>query len=105
MEIYDKIKILGEGKFGCVGLYKKFKTNRLYAIKEISIENKPELDILKMQNECGAIKKINSLYVVENYDYFVEDSKMYVVIQHCSHGTLRDLIKDKRKRNVLMMKN
>ena len=103
MEIYKKIKVLG--KEGCVEVYKQIRTNEIYAIQEFSAKRKGKEEIQKMQNEAAALKKINSLYVVKCYDHFVENSKMYIVMKYCSHGTLRDLIKRTKKRGALSMKD
>ena len=92
MEKYKEIEVLGRGAFGVVYLCQQKETNESYAIKRISVEGKTEEEIKKLKKEATILKAINSAYVVKCYDSFVEDLYLYIVLQYCSHGTLRDFL-------------
>ena len=97
MENYRKLREIGKGSFGCVNLYEKKDTNEFYAIKEVPIKGKNKKDIKRIENEGVYLKRINSLYVVKCYDFFIENGISYIVLQYCSHGTLRDFLEENKK--------
>lgn len=94
MTIYDNkysyIKDLGSGGFGKVFLAKEKVSNRLVAIKQLLNTNKSEQeDII---HEIEIVSKFDNPNIVSYYHHFYEEDILYLVMEFCSGGTLRDKI-------------
>lgn len=94
MQLYDNKyyfeKDLGSGGFGKVFLAKEKVSNRLVAIKQLSNKNKSEQeDII---HEIETISKFENPNIVTYYHHFWEDKVLYLVMEYCSGGSLRDKI-------------
>jgi serine/threonine protein kinase len=92
MQVYDNkytfIKDLGRGGFGKVFLAKEKVSNRLVAIKQLLNKNKSEQeDII---HEIETISKFDNPNIVTYYHHFWEDEVLYLVMEYCPGGSLRD---------------
>lgn len=92
MEKYEKIKTIGSGTFGEVCLYREKKTNDFYAIKKSKIEGRSASEIKCLKSEPLIQMKINSPFVVKLKEYFEQESNIFLVLQYCPNGTLKDFI-------------
>jgi serine/threonine protein kinase len=97
MQVYDNkyvfIKDLGNGGFGKVFLAKEKVSNRFVAIKQLLNTNKSEQeDIIQ---EIETISKFENPNIVTYYHHFWEDEVLYLVMEYCSGGSLRDKIATK----------
>lgn len=87
---YTFIKDLGSGGFGRVFLAKEKVSNRFVAIKQLKDKNKSEQeDII---HEIEMIAKFQNPNIVTYYHHFWEDEVLFLVMEFCSGGTLRDKI-------------
>tara|TARA_R110000868_G_scaffold363678_1_gene626009 strand:+ start:11429 stop:13147 length:1719 start_codon:yes stop_codon:yes gene_type:complete len=94
MQLYDNkysfIKDLGSGGFGKVFLAKEKVSNRYVAIKQLLSNNKSEQeDII---HEIEIVSKFENPNIVTYYHHFYEEEVLYLVMEFCSGGTLRDKI-------------
>jgi serine/threonine protein kinase len=94
MALYDNkysfIKDLGNGGFGKVFLAREKVSNRYVAIKQLLNTNKSEQeDII---HEIEIISKFANPNIVTYYHHFFEEDILYLVMEFCSGGTLRDKI-------------
>lgn len=92
MSLFDKkysyVKELGAGGFGKVFLAKERVSNRLVAIKQLLNTNKIEQeDII---HEIEIVSKFENQNIVTYYHHFWEDDKLFLVMEYCSGGSLRD---------------
>ncbi|TDP61184.1 protein kinase domain-containing protein [Flavobacterium dankookense] len=92
MQLYDNKyyfeKDLGSGGFGKVFLAKEKVSNRFVAIKQLLNKNKSEQeDII---HEIETISKFENPNIVTYYHHFWEDEVLYLVMEYCSGGSLRD---------------
>ena len=92
MQLYDNKyyfeKDLGSGGFGKVFLAKEKVSNRLVAIKQLLKINKSEQeDII---HEIETISKFENPNIVTYYHHFYEDDVLFLVMEYCSGGSLRD---------------
>jgi serine/threonine protein kinase len=92
MQLFDNkytfIKDLGSGGFGKVFLAKEKVSNRFVAIKQLLNKNKSEQeDII---HEIETISKFDNPNIVTYYHHFLEDEVLYLVMEYCSGGSLRD---------------
>lgn len=92
MQVFDNkytfIKDLGNGGFGKVFLAKEKVSNRFVAIKQLLNTNKSEQeDII---HEIETISKFENPNIVTYYHHFWEEEVLYLVMEYCSGGSLRD---------------
>ena len=66
--------------------------DRTYVIKEIDVADMPERAGVEALNEMQTMFRIDSPYFVEYYDSFIDDQRINLVIEYCSHGDLCSLI-------------
>lgn len=98
MQLYDNkysfIKDLGNGGFGKVFLAKEKVSNRFVAIKQLLNTNKSEQeDII---HEIEIISKFENPNIVTYYHHFYEEDILFLVMEFCSGGTLRDKISNNK---------
>jgi serine/threonine protein kinase len=98
MTLYDNkyhfIKDLGNGGFGKVFLAKEKVSNRFVAIKQLLNTNKSEQeDII---HEIEIISKFENPNIVTYYHHFYEEDILFLVMEFCSGGTLRDKISNNK---------
>lgn len=85
---YKFIKDLGSGGFGKVFLAQEKVSNRFVAIKQLKDKNKSEQeDII---HEIEIISKFENPNIVTYYHHFWEDTTLFLVMEYCSGGSLRD---------------
>ena len=105
LEVIHKI---GKGSSGFVYKAQDKKTNSIYALKQSSSsENdallRREISIYRLfKNECP--------YIVKYYDCFKaknENNKkcLYLQLEYCHFGSIRDIIKHGRKKNIEITEN
>jgi serine/threonine protein kinase len=92
MQLFDSkyyfVKDLGNGGFGKVFLAKEKVSNRFVAIKQLLNTNKSEQeDII---HEIEIISKFENPNIVTYYHHFWEEEVLYLVMEYCSGGSLRD---------------
>ena len=97
MHLYDNkysfIKDLGNGGFGKVFLAKEKVSNRYVAIKQLLNTNKSEQeDII---HEIEIVSKFENPNIVTYYHHFYEENILFLVMEFCSGGTLREKISNK----------
>ena len=97
-------KELGKGTYGVVYKAKNKNDNKIYVIKQISLEGltKPQKDEVKLESEI--LKKIKSKYVVQYYDSFEEENKLNIVMEYCECGDLGEYIENTKKPSFYYMK-
>ncbi|WP_167365557.1 protein kinase domain-containing protein [Flavobacterium xinjiangense] len=101
MNLYDNkytfIKDLGSGGFGKVFLAKEKVSNRFVAIKQLKNTNKSEQeDII---HEIEIVSKFENPNIVTYYHHFYEEDILYLVMEYCSGGSLRDKISSSKITN------
>lgn len=89
---YTYIKDLGQGGFGKVYLAKEGVSGRLVAIKELISTNKLEQeDII---HEIEIVSKFDHPNIVNYYHHFWSEDKLFLVMEYCSGGSLRDKLRN-----------
>lgn len=94
MKLYDKkyryIKDLGEGGFGKVFLAQEMVSNRFVAIKRLKNTNKEaQKDII---HEIEMVSKFEHQNIITYYHHFWKKDKLFLVMEYCSGGSLRNKI-------------
>ena len=89
---YKIIKKLGEGGFGKVIQVLNKSDNKFYAIKVIPIKNESKDKIGGIQNEAKILSEFNCDNIVKCYGTFKDNFNIYILMEFCSEGNLRNFI-------------
>ena len=93
---YKLGKELGKGGFGlcykCCGI--KDKKIKIYAAKEIDVENSPKD---KIENEILIYKELRHKNIVKLYDNFSYNKKYYLMFEYCENKDLSALLENRGK--------
>jgi len=94
MQLFDNkyifIKDLGIGGFGKVFLAKEKVSNRLVAIKQLINTDREEQE--NIIHEIEIVSKFDHPNVVNYYHHFWQEDKLFLVMEYCSGGSLREKI-------------
>lgn len=96
---YTFIKDLGKGQTGKVGLYRSNINQQLVAIKEIVIPDVSEKEKNNLKKEPQILQMIKNPYIIQFYQDFEEDNKLYIVMEYCENNDLNSYINKEKKNN------
>ena len=78
---------IGVGSYGRV--YKVFKNNKYYVLKEIPLNSSTAVEKIKsVKNEAQILSSLNNKYVVKFYESFKMNQNIYIVMEYCDRGDL-----------------
>jgi serine/threonine protein kinase len=99
---YGYVKDLGKGGFGKVFLAREERSENLVAIKQLKNENKARQDdiIYEMQ----MVSKFNHPHIVLYKHHFVQNDLLYIVMEYCSLGSLRKLMRKEKTTSTFIWK-
>lgn len=100
---FEFLSELGEGGFGVVVKVRHEISGQEYAVKKLTRRAKanPE-NILREIRAIASLKNPN----VIGYNYsFIEDDELYLVMEYCPMGSLRDLLRKEEKLEIGMCAN
>ena len=88
-DIYEKLEHLGNGSYGDVYKVKRKKDNEIRALKEIkkSLLNEGN-NFNEIRNEINILKEIDHPNVLEIYEFFEDEKKIYIIMEFCNEGDL-----------------
>ena len=100
MENFEIISKLGAGGFSKVYKVKRKIDNQIYALKKVHILNLSEKQKLSSLNEIRVLASINSKYVVNYKEAFLDekDSTLCLVMEYADRGDLANRIKEQKKK-------
>lgn len=88
MDKYHKIKKLGHGRYGDVWLVERTSDQSKLAMKMINLDTEVEIDP-ELNAEVAVLAKLNHPHIVKYYESFVEDSRLFIVMDYAEEGDLR----------------
>lgn len=101
-ELYDNKyrfeKELGKGGFGRVFLAREEVSNRLVAVKQLNNTDKEQQE--KIVYEIQVVAKFNHPNIVTYHHHFSQDGLLYLVMEYCSAGSLREAMTNKKTTSV-----
>ena len=84
---------IAKGGYGKVDLYKKKKTNDIYAIKTVNITAMKDKNLeFSLKNETAILNEINNDNIVNCYYIFREENNIYYVMEYMKGGDLYSLL-------------
>ena len=100
---YEIVKELGHGGFGKVFQVLGKSDKKSYAIKEIPIKKETKDQIEEIQTEAEILSKFNCDNIVKCYGTSKDNNNIYILMEFCSEGNLRNFI-DKNIDNETLIK-
>ncbi len=92
---FDFLTELGKGGFGIVMKVKHGISGQDYAVKKLNKRGKSDPE--NILREIKAIASLNNPNVI-GYNYsFIEEEELYLVMEYCALGSLRDLLLREKK--------
>jgi len=92
-QLYRLKGVLGTGAFSTVREgYHRSSTNYTYAVKCVNRKKLSEEDEAALLDEVSILKELKHMHIIRLYDFFVEDSTYYLVMERMSGGELFDRI-------------
>ena len=90
---YEILQTLGKGSFGFVAKVKSRRDHKLYALKMIDFTSmKDQNEINFAFNEIQIIQSLNSPHITKYYTSFVEQNKLYIIMEFMNNGDLKGYI-------------
>ena len=97
MDIYEKVKVIGEGNYGQVYLANHKLENKLNAVKKFNFKEIDEKGQITIANEVKLMQDLIHPNIVSFKDYFRDsDSCNHLVMSYCDEGDVFCLIKQKK---------
>ena len=97
---YKKLKYLGKGSYGAAILVElRSDANKKFVIKEIVIGHLKPNEQEAAKNEAEVLHQMNHSNITSYIESFVENSKLYIVMEHADGGDLSASITKRRTEN------
>eukprot|EP00736_Rhodelphis_marinus_P011670 Rmarinus@m.30200 len=87
---FQFLERLGKGSSGEVYKVKRKADSQLYVIKQIDIASLSEEEVHQAINEANILASLDSCYVIQYFDSFIEDDLLNIVMELCEGGNLTD---------------
>ncbi|CAM9781870.1 unnamed protein product [Choristocarpus tenellus] len=92
MEVYEPIKVLGEGSFGKVYLMKHKETRDLVCTKVIKLKNIPQKEQEACRNEVELLRRMVHPNIVGYTNSFLYKNCLCIIMEYCDAGDLGDRV-------------
>lgn len=99
---YEILKILGSGGFGTVYMAKENISENVVAIKKLKNTKVAQQVIIK--DEIKALAKFNHPNIITYKHQFENNNDLHIVMEYCSHGSLRTLMQKENIRSTFAWK-
>lgn len=86
---YEVVMPIGQGGFGSVFMVHSQRWNRDFAAKVSKC--RPDLEISE-DSEIHALMRLDHPNIVQLYDFFTEEGYLFIILEYCSNGSLKDMI-------------
>mmetsp|Transcript_42904 Transcript_42904/g.101869 ORF Transcript_42904/g.101869 Transcript_42904/m.101869 type:complete len:545 (+) Transcript_42904:334-1968(+) len=93
LERWEVHEELAKGSFGVVRRVVDKDTGEAYAMKEVNLKGMNRADRQEAIDEARILASVNCGYITQHYDSFIENEKLYIVMELADKGSLRSLIK------------
>lgn len=91
--LYKRTEVIGRGKFGVV--YKGYhkQTKQTVAIKVLNLDTEED-EVLDVQQEIQFLADLKNVpNVTHYYGLFLQDTKLWIIMDYCAGGSVRTLLK------------
>ena len=81
------------------------KDNRYYAMKQIPIDDIKKEDLKVIKNNIESLSNIKNLNIVKYYNSFIENNYLYIIMEYCKNGDLRNFIEIHKEEKKFINQN
>lgn len=92
---YQIIDMISTGGFATVFKALHISCHKIFALKVIQVENDNDMSIATYINEILSLKKLIHPNIITIYKYFRDKHYLYIVLEYCPNGSLKDLLERK----------
>lgn len=85
---YELKESIGEGGYGTVYLVRSQRYQEDFVVKRIPVEV-PD----KITSEVEVLMSLHHPNIINMYDYWFDDEALYVILEYCPNGSLKDYLK------------
>ncbi|OQR80825.1 serine/threonine protein kinase [Achlya hypogyna] len=93
MNKYIEERCIGRGSYGCAYLVTETSSGNKYVVKKIPVELMTDKEKQQAFAEVDLLSKLNSPFVVQYKENFVEGTVLHIVMGYCDGGDLANCIK------------
>mmetsp|Transcript_859 Transcript_859/g.1418 ORF Transcript_859/g.1418 Transcript_859/m.1418 type:complete len:591 (-) Transcript_859:204-1976(-) len=93
------LKELGRGCGGAVHLARRKADQRLYALKSLTLPVKADA-VSRVLREVHILASFENPFVVRYFDSFLHEGRCVLVMEHCSSGSLYELLEEKQQESA-----
>ncbi len=94
---FDICEEIGRGTYGTVYKVRRLLDDRMYVLKQIRITHMNKAEQQNVLNEVRLLARVESDYVVQYYDSFVDNSSLNIIMEYCPGGDLHNKIQQAKK--------
>ena len=87
---------LGKGSFGVVNAAVRKSDRRPVVLKVVRMSGMSKREQEEAYNEVRVLASLSSPYVTRYFDSFMEDTKLHIVMEFCTMGTLHGYLKGRK---------
>ncbi|OQR85366.1 serine/threonine protein kinase, partial [Thraustotheca clavata] len=103
MESYVEERCIGRGSYGCAYLVHEVQTGAKYVVKKIPVELMTEKEKQQAFAEVDLLAQLQSPFVVQYKENFIEGTVLHIVMEYCDGGDLAGCIKAQDSENYFDM--
>jgi serine/threonine protein kinase len=92
IEQYVKLERIGRGSFGQVFKCREQASQRIVAAKIIDLDAEYDVDVDGIRREVHLLSQCKSHYIVHYEQSLVKGSKLWIIMEYCAGGSLRQLL-------------
>ena len=90
-EVFDILSKLGQGSYGLVFKAQHKDKKSICAIKKVPVDSGSDLQ--EIMKEIHIMEQCNSPFVVKYFGSYYKNTEMWIVMEHCSVGSVLDTMK------------
>ncbi|CAK0890324.1 unnamed protein product [Prorocentrum cordatum] len=95
-ELYERLRVLGEGAYGTAFLVRQKDARELHVAKEIRTAHLTEKQREGALAEANVLKMMRHSNIIAYVDSFLEGSKMYIIMEYADGGDLAKKIRGRK---------
>jgi NIMA (never in mitosis gene a)-related kinase len=96
---YSLVEKLGVGSYGVVYMAKKKKDDKVYVLKQISLDNMNIEQIDEVKNESKILASLKSPFITKYFESFIDNNNLNIIMEYCDGGDLSHYIDNYKKNN------
>ena len=103
LDDYEILQKIGKGGYGFIAKVKSKRNREIYAMKMIDLTKlkDPKEKELSL-NEIKLIQGLNSPHIINYYHNFLDNNKLYIIMDFMNNGDLKGFIEANKEMNKII---